>query len=171
MGITLAVFKIVRNIPVEKDKLYIIARCLDIWSWTRCKILVGVLLGPQALLILRDDIILQISSLFVAVIMKELLFFDDKKLLKDLFENLIFDWKVSAIDVKKLLKVYAIVIGSLIYFSSFLFIDGVSLLLCFIDTRDLIPIQVFLISLMFSLKNLMKYFPFSLLSSVDKRYL
>ena len=50
---------------------------------------------------LRDDITLQISSLFVAVIMKESLFFVDKKLLKDLFENLIFDRAVSATDVKK----------------------------------------------------------------------
>ena len=33
--------------------------------------------------------------------MKKPLFFVDKKLLKDLFENLIFDWAVSAIDVKK----------------------------------------------------------------------
>ena len=40
---------------------------------------------------LRDDITLQISSLFVAVIMKESLLFVDKKLLKDLFENLTFD--------------------------------------------------------------------------------
>ena len=66
MRITLAVFKTVRNIPTEKGKLHIVARCLDIWSWTRCKILVGI----QDLLILRDDIVLQISSLFVAVIMK-----------------------------------------------------------------------------------------------------
>ena len=81
--------------------------------------LVGILLGPQDLLILRDDIILQISSLFVAVIVKDsLLFFD-----KDLFENLIFDWTVSAIDVKKLLKVFAIAIGSLMYFSSFLTLE------------------------------------------------
>ena len=58
MGITLAVFKIVGNIPVEKDKLHIVARCLDIWSWTRYKILVGILLGPQDLLMLRDDITL-----------------------------------------------------------------------------------------------------------------
>ena len=56
------------NIPVEKDKLHIVGRCLDIWSWTRCKILVGILLGSQDLLILRVDITLQISSLFVAVI-------------------------------------------------------------------------------------------------------
>ena len=104
MGITLTVFKIVGNISVEKYKLHIVARCLDIWFWTRCKILVGILLGPQDLLMLRDDITLQISSLFVVVIMKESLFFVDKKLLKDLFENLIFDWTVSAIDVKSYWK-------------------------------------------------------------------
>ena len=115
---------------------------------------------------LRDDITLQISSLFAAVIMKESLFFVDKKLLKHLF----FDWTVSAIDVKKLLKVFAIAIGSLMYFSSFLIMVGVSLFLCFIDTRDLIPIQI-LIFLMFSLKNLVKYFSFALLRSVDKRFL
>ena len=126
MKITLAVFKIVgnRNTPVEKDKLHIVARCLDILSWIRCKILVGILLGPQDLLMLRD-ITLQIFSLFVAVIMKESLFFVDKKLLKDLFENLIFDCSVSATDVKRLLKVFAIAIGSLMYCSSFLIMDGV----------------------------------------------
>ena len=86
--------QIVGNIPVEKDKLHIVARWLDIWSWTMCKILVEILLGPQDLWMLRDDITLQISSLFVVVIMKESLFFVDKKLLKDLFENLIFDWTV-----------------------------------------------------------------------------
>ena len=32
MGITLAVFKIIGDIPVEKDKLHIVASCLDIWS-------------------------------------------------------------------------------------------------------------------------------------------
>ena len=41
-------------------------------------------------------------------------------------------------DVKKLLKIFVIEIGSLMYFSSFLIMDGVSLFLCFIDTRDLI---------------------------------
>ena len=104
MGVTLAVFKIVGNISVEKDKLHIVARCLDIWYWTRCKLLAGILLGPQDLLMLRDDITLQISSLFVAVIMKESLLFVDKKLLKDLFENLTFDWTVSAIDVNLQLR-------------------------------------------------------------------
>ena len=94
---------------------------------------------------LRDDITLQISFLFVTIIMKESLFFVDKKLLKDLFENLIFDRAVSAIDVKRLLKLFEIAIESLMFFSSILIMDGVSLLLCFIDTRDLILIQVFLI--------------------------
>ena len=74
MGITLAVFKIVGNIPVEKDKLHIVAKCLDIWSWKRCKILVGILLGPQDLLLLTDDITLQIYSLFLAAVMKQSLF-------------------------------------------------------------------------------------------------
>ena len=57
MGITLAVFKIVGNVPVEKCKLHTVTRCLDIWSWARLKVLVGMLLGPQDLLILRDDIL------------------------------------------------------------------------------------------------------------------
>ena len=42
---------------------------------------------------------------------------------------------------------------------------------CFIDSRGLIRIQFFLISLMFSLRNLVKYFSFLLLRSVDKRFL
>ena len=52
MAITLAVFKIVGNIPVEKDKLHIVARCLDFDLWQDVK----KLLDPQDLLILRDDI-------------------------------------------------------------------------------------------------------------------
>ena len=60
--------------------------------------------------------------------------------------------------MKELLKVCAIANGSLMYFSSILIMDGVSLFLWFIDTRDLTPIQVLLTSLMFSLRNLVKYF-------------
>ena len=55
----------------------------------------------------------------------------DKNLLNDLFENLIFDRRVSAIDVKKLLKVFAIVIGSLMHFSSFQVMDSVSFFVFF----------------------------------------
>ena len=50
-----------------------------------------MLLVPQDLLVLRDDMILQISPLFVEVIMKESLISDDKKVLNDLFQNLIFE--------------------------------------------------------------------------------
>ena len=50
-----------------------------------------MLLVPQDLFVLRDDMILQISSLFVEVIMKESLISDDKKVLNDLFQNLIFE--------------------------------------------------------------------------------
>ena len=71
MGIILAVFRIVR-------KLHIVPRYLDTWSQARCKSLVGVLLGPQDLLALRDEIILKISS-SVAVITKESLFFSWNK--------------------------------------------------------------------------------------------
>ena len=89
MGITLAIFKLVGNSPVEKDKLHIVPRCLDIWSWIRCKILVGILLRPQELDRWRNDVIFKIFSLLAAFVMKEWLFFVNKKLLKDLFEILI----------------------------------------------------------------------------------
>ena len=63
--------------------------------------------------------------MFAAVIMKKSLFFVDKELLKDLFEKLIYEWTVLAIDVKKLLiEVFEILILSLINFSSFLINDG-----------------------------------------------
>ena len=124
MGITLAVFRIAGKTPVENDKLQIVSRWFDICSWRRCKILVGILLRPQDLLILRDDIILQISCLFVEVILKESLISEDKKFLNDLFENLSFEWTISATEVKKLLKVLAIETGSLMYFSSFVINEG-----------------------------------------------
>ena len=43
--------------PVENNKLQIVAKWFDICS-SRCKTLVGILLGAQDLLVLRDDIIL-----------------------------------------------------------------------------------------------------------------
>ena len=89
MGITLAIFKLVGNSPVEKDKLHIVPRCLDIWSWIRCKILVGILLSPEELERWRSDVIFKNFSLLAAFVMKEWLFFVNKKLLKDLFEILI----------------------------------------------------------------------------------
>ena len=58
MEITLPVFRIAGKTPVENDRLQIVARCFDIWSWRRCKTLGRILLGPQDLLVLRDGIIL-----------------------------------------------------------------------------------------------------------------
>ena len=77
MEITLAVFRIAGKTPLENDKLQIVARWFDIWSWRRCKTLVRILLYPQDLLVLRDDIILQIHFLSVEVIMKQSLMSED----------------------------------------------------------------------------------------------
>ena len=87
----MAVFRIAGKTLAENDKLQIVARWFDILFLRRCKTLVGTLLGPQDLLLLRDVIILLISSLFVEVIKKESFISDDKNLLNDLFENWIFD--------------------------------------------------------------------------------
>ena len=126
MGITLAVFGIAGKTPVENDKLQIVARWFDIWSWRMCKSLVGILLGLQDLLLLRNFIILEISSLFVEVIKKESFISDDKNFLNDLFENLIFECTISATEVKKLLKALEIETGSLMYFSSLVINEGAS---------------------------------------------
>ena len=46
-------------VPKNSDQpVQIVAGRFDIWSWRRCKTLVGMLLGPQDLLVLRHDIIL-----------------------------------------------------------------------------------------------------------------
>ena len=58
MGIILAVFRKAGKTPVENDKLQTVVRWFDIWSCRRCKTLVAILLGPQDLFVLRDDIIL-----------------------------------------------------------------------------------------------------------------
>lgn len=80
-----------------------------------------MLLVLQDLLMLRDDIILLISSLFVAVFMEESCYFIDKKLLNDLFENLSFGLTVS--------ESICDFDWSLMCFSSLLIMDGVSLVL------------------------------------------
>ena len=66
------------------------------------------MLGAQDLLVLRDDIILYISSLSVEVFMKESMISDGKKFLNDLLKNLIFERTISITEVKNLLKVFAI---------------------------------------------------------------
>ena len=72
--------------------------------------------------------------------MKESLIYDGKKFLNNLFENLVFERTVSAPEVKKLLKVFAIETGSLMYFSSLVISEGV------IETKLSTPFQVLFIS-------------------------
>ena len=161
MGITLPIFK---SIPVESGKLQIVARCLDIWSWTRCTILVGMLLEPEDVLILSHDTILKISSLFATVVMKESLLFVDKK------NSKVSVWK-SYFWLDSLRNWFENVTESICDLDFFFVFVFFFLFFCFIDFRDLTPIQVFLMSLMLSLKDLMKYFSFAHLRSVDKGFL
>ena len=59
--------------PEEKERLNKSASCLEIHCFRKIKILFGILKGPQALLILREDMMLVISSLSVGWINIELL--------------------------------------------------------------------------------------------------
>ena len=59
--------------PEEKERLNKSASCLEIPCFRKIKILFGIQKGPQALLILREDMMLVISSLSVGWINIELL--------------------------------------------------------------------------------------------------
>ena len=72
-GTTLAVLSIDGKEPEEKERLNKSASCKEISCFRRIKILFGILKGPQALLILREDMMLAISSLSVGWINIELL--------------------------------------------------------------------------------------------------
>ena len=61
MGITLAAFRIAGKIPLENYK-----RWFDICSWIRHKTLVGILLGLQDLLVMKD--VLSIFSYYERII-------------------------------------------------------------------------------------------------------
>ena len=165
----MAVFKIVENIPVEKDKLHIVARCFDIWSWTRCKILVGILLGPQDLLLLRDDIFCKFT-LYLWQLMKESFFL----LIKNSWRICLKPWFLTEQSQQLMWTIYWKYLqlwwGHWCILHHF-WLWMVCHCFCFIVTRDSIPIQVFLRSLMFSLKNLVKHFSFALWRSVGKRFL
>ena len=73
IGTTLAVLSIDGKEPEEKERLNKSASCKEISCFRRIKILFGILKGPQALLILREDMMLAISSLSVGWINIELL--------------------------------------------------------------------------------------------------
>ena len=72
-GTTLAVLSIDGKEPEEKERLSKSATCIEISCFRRIKILFGILKGPQASLILREDMILAISSMSVGWINIELL--------------------------------------------------------------------------------------------------
>ena len=70
---TLAVWSIDGKEPEKKERLNKSASCIEISCFRRIKILFGILKGREALLILREDMILAISSLSVGWINRELL--------------------------------------------------------------------------------------------------
>ena len=61
----MAVLSIDGKEPGEKERLNKSASCIEISCFRRIKILFGILKGPQALLILREDMMLAISLLSV----------------------------------------------------------------------------------------------------------
>ena len=148
--------------PEEKSyNLQIVAGWFYIWS-ERCKTLDGILLGQQDLFLLYLQKLSWKNQPLIS---------DDKKFLNDLLKNLIFAYAISATEIKRLLKEFAIEKGSLMYFSSLVIYEDMSLFLCFIGTEVLIPFQVLFISLMFSFKKFVKYFCLAILISADKRFL
>ena len=65
MGTTLAVSSIHEKVPEEKERLNKSASCVEISYFRRIKILLGILKGPLALMMSKEDMMLVISSLSV----------------------------------------------------------------------------------------------------------
>ena len=64
---TLAIFRIERNCPVEKDILKKSLKCWEMSFFSSFKIFTGMLFGPDDLCESREDIISNISFLSVGV--------------------------------------------------------------------------------------------------------
>ena len=98
--------------PVEKEALKISGSWAEISFLRSFSILVGILLGPVDLFGSKEDMILVISYLSVGLRKKESsdLFF--RKLEKCLWEYLILSLILAAINVKKLLNMFASSISS-----------------------------------------------------------
>ena len=62
--------RIAGKMPVENDKLPIVARWFDVWSWKRCKTLVRILLVSKDLIVLKDDFCVKILSNRVKKVIK-----------------------------------------------------------------------------------------------------
>ena len=84
--------------------------------WKSFNILVGMLFGPVDLLLLREEIILEISSSIIWPKMMDSWMLKDKK--SNLLENFILDCTLWATVEKKSLKALAIERGSTIKFPS-----------------------------------------------------
>ena len=82
-----------------------------------CSILVGILLVPVDLFESREDIILMISYLSVGLRKKESSDLFLRKLEKCLWEYSILSLVLAAIDVKKVLNMFVISIGSVLVVS------------------------------------------------------
>ena len=105
------------KIPVVNDRLKISVRCFEIWTWRSFNIFVGMILGPVDLLLLRQEIILEISSSVIWLNMMGSWILGGKKTEKDLLEKLYFGLHWATVE-KKSLKTLAIARGSIIKFPS-----------------------------------------------------
>ena len=121
-------FKQWGKIPEVNDRLKISVRCFEIWPWRSFNIFVGMLSRPIDLLLLREEIILKISSSVIWLNMMDSWTLRGKKSEKDSLENYILDCIFWITVEKKSLKTLAIERGSAIKFPLWMIDIGESLL-------------------------------------------
>ena len=109
---TFAILSIDGKTPVEKETLKISESWVEISFLRSFSILVGILLGLVDLFESRQDMIVIVSYLSVGLRKKKSLDLFLRKLEKCLLEYLILSLVLAAMDVKKLLNMFAISIGS-----------------------------------------------------------
>ena len=103
--------------PVEKETLKTSESWVKLPFLRSFSILVGILLGPVDLFESREDMILVISYLSVGLREKESSDLFLRKLEKCLWEYLILSLVLAAKDVRKLLNMFAISVGSVLVVS------------------------------------------------------
>ena len=133
--------------PVEKETSKISESWVEISFLKSFSILVGILLGPVDLFEPREDMILIISYLSVGLREKESSDLFLRKLQKCLRKYYILSLILAEMNVKKLLNMFAISIGSVLVMSLETRILGIFDWLLLISKIDFTPFQVFLISL------------------------
>ena len=130
--------------PVEKETFKISESWVEISFLKSFNILVGILLGPVDFFEPREDMILITSYLSVGLKEKESSDLFLRKLQKCLWEYLILSLILAEMNVKKLLNMFAISIGSVLVMSLETRILGIFYWLLLISKIDFIPLQVFL---------------------------